>query len=143
VKLEDERRALAAFVSKFDALGLGGLAGDVTATPPSKLRAPLPSAGGAHRIFAERQQNRITSLALPSIEDVSPARLDLGRAFIAEPSLLLEEKLEEVHEVWTGKDDLSFDLATAALQPTKPGSKPTEDTVGRDVFGAKENIPVM
>lgn len=41
MKLEEERRALAAFVSKFDSLGLGAL------TSSSKLRLRKPSAAAA------------------------------------------------------------------------------------------------
>jgi centromeric protein E len=135
-QLEDERRALAAFVSKFDALGLGGLMAEVASTPPSKLRAPMPSTGGAQRIFDERQHSRIGSLTLPSIEDASPARPEMGRAFVAQPSLLMEERLDEVQGDWTGVDDISFDLASkwAAI-------KAADDMAGRDVFGSRENLP--
>ncbi|KAJ2924618.1 hypothetical protein H1R20_g12471, partial [Candolleomyces eurysporus] len=45
MKLEVERQALASFVSKFDSLG------------PSKMsNLPMPTPGGAHAAFAERQQ---------------------------------------------------------------------------------------
>ncbi|KAF8988526.1 kinesin motor domain-containing protein [Cyathus striatus] len=52
-QLEEERRALAAFVSKFDALGLG-----LGAASVSKLQPPKPIPGGAAIAFSERQQTR-------------------------------------------------------------------------------------
>jgi len=53
IKLEEERRALAAFVSKFDSLGF------------SKIKPPKPTSGGAAAAFAERKQNK-------ALEDDSP-----------------------------------------------------------------------
>jgi centromeric protein E len=57
VKLEEERRALAAFVTKFDSLGLG-------LTLPSKLQPPKPTLGGALTAYAERRQSKLTSSSL-------------------------------------------------------------------------------
>jgi len=74
VKLENERQALAAFVSKFDALGLGGLG--LPSIPVSSLltttpfNPPKPTPGGANAIFAERQENR---LVVDPLEQMSPA----------------------------------------------------------------------
>ncbi|KAF8660905.1 hypothetical protein AX16_001533 [Volvariella volvacea WC 439] len=53
-RLEDERRALAAFVSKFDSLSFSSPPSSTT----SKLQPPLPTPGGAAAAFAERQQQR-------------------------------------------------------------------------------------
>ena len=52
VKLEDERQALAAFVKKFEPLGLGGPVFPVS----SKLQPPLPAPEGA------AQKNRTSTL---------------------------------------------------------------------------------
>jgi len=58
LKLEEERRALAAFVSKFDSLGLG------LTLPSSKLQLPKPTPGGAMTAYAERRQSRSFSSSL-------------------------------------------------------------------------------
>lgn len=124
ITLENERRALAAFVSKFDSLGLGGLA-DVAATPPSKLRAPMPSAGGANRVFGERQRNRAPAYGLASIEDEGES--PMPDRYIGQTSLLMEQALEPD---WTGADDLSFDVDSPFLRSSSPRS-------------AKENLPAF
>ena len=76
-KLEGERRALAAFVSKFDSLGLGS----DTSEPLSKIvKPPMPSPGGAMTAYGRRQSRRsFTGLSvytngvsrLPRISDVT------------------------------------------------------------------------
>ena len=72
VKLENERQALAAFVSKFDVLGLGGLG--LPPIPVSSLSTstpfnpPKPTPGGAGAIFAERQKNRLIVGAWDSLK---------------------------------------------------------------------------
>ncbi|KAJ8073923.1 Kinesin-like protein kip2 [Marasmius tenuissimus] len=67
IKLEDERRALAAFVSKFDSLGLGfTLPASSASTTPTRRTSiastsivpPMPSPGGAAKAFAERKHLR-------------------------------------------------------------------------------------
>jgi len=113
IKLEEERRALAAFVSKFDSLGLGGLA-------PSKLKLPMPIVGGATTAFAERQQNKV-------LEDDSPVKIELGRVK-GHPSLL--EQMPE--EEWSMVGDMSFDE-----KDFRAGSRFRT----RDVVGGKENTP--
>ena len=66
-KLEEERRALAAFVSKFDALGLGG-----GSNLASKLKPPKPVIRGATTAFTERQQSRVANLvSISSIKEES------------------------------------------------------------------------
>jgi len=55
---------LAAFISKFDSLGLGGLA-------PSKLKPFMPTPGGVTTAFAERQQNM----------DDLPIKMEIFRSF--------------------------------------------------------------
>jgi hypothetical protein len=89
MKLEDERRALQAFVSKIDALGLG-------APPPSRQSSKVFGDGGA--------RNRTPLGApptLPTIADESS-----GERVAGAPSLLLEETAPAVDE-WPG-DEASF-----------------------------------
>src|ERR1700742_1725972 len=61
VELENERQALAAFVSKFDVFGLGTRQGlvEVPTHPSSStlFNPPKPTPGGTNTIFAERQKN--------------------------------------------------------------------------------------
>ncbi|KAF9483551.1 kinesin-domain-containing protein [Pholiota conissans] len=116
--LEEERRALAAFVSKFDSLGLS------LSAPPSKLRPPMPTPGGAMTAYERRQSRPFSSNAarLPRISDVtvtqdftgvsqdltgfsesSPMRFD-RTAVRSEPSLFDQAMLEEM-----GSVDVSFD----------------------------------
>ena len=113
MKLEEERQALAAFVSKFDALGPGSLA-----VPQTKL--PPPPTGS---IFTQRHQHRLHSLD-PIVED-SPIRMSgIG------PSLLEEE--------WDGAEDLSFEIERLGkginLLPSPHGP-------AREILGDKENVP--
>ncbi|TFK26830.1 kinesin-domain-containing protein [Coprinopsis marcescibilis] len=80
VKMEGERQALAAFVSKFDSLGLnlGGMAGNGGAGVPSKLQPPLPSQGGAAAAYAAKQQARLSAIGNSSFASyiLSPRRTD-------------------------------------------------------------------
>ena len=98
MKLEEERQALAAFVKKFDALGLGGLS-----LPPTKLNPPMPTPGGAAAVFAERQRNRLlameTSMATVAEAD-SPLRVTISTT---EPSLLEEN--------WDALEDISVEMS--------------------------------
>jgi centromeric protein E len=122
MKLEEERQALAAFVQKFDALGLGG----GLALPPTKLNPPMPTPGGAAAVFAERQRNRLLAMgdadySMATVaETESPIRVSIN-ATSAEPSLLEEQ--------WDALDDVSFE--------TEKGSK----FAPSPVMG-KENLPV-
>lgn len=123
MKLEEERQALAAFVKKFDALGLGGLG---LSLPPTKLNPPLPTPGGAAAVFAERQRNRMlgmleADLAMSTVPETdSPMRMGVVPV---EPSLLEEQ--------WDSLDDVSFDAS-----PTKAPLSPVRPTHG------KENAPI-
>ncbi|KDQ51297.1 hypothetical protein JAAARDRAFT_41369 [Jaapia argillacea MUCL 33604] len=125
-KLEEERKALAAFVTKFDALGLGT---DIPIPPPSRLKTQMLAPGGAHQIFAERQQRHKSTtpstLALASIPDDSPVRFGVAAVEVGcQPSLL--------EEAWEGVgDDVSFEI----------GSGKGGVVVGREVLGEKENLP--
>ena len=114
IKLEEERRALVAFVSKFDSLGLGAMA-------PSKLRPPMPSVGGAPAAFTERQQNK-------GAEDFSPVKIEMSRVK-GHPSLLDQMPEDE----WSMVEDKSFDE-----KDFKAGMKLRP----KNVLGQKENMPV-
>lgn len=123
MKLEVERQALASFVSKFDSLA------------PSKIsNLPMPTPGGAHAAFAERQQakqarvtaidsgsfasylfsNRKTTTATTAsdslqnsnaiLEQESPVRL--SDSMKNQPSLL-EQAMPE--EDFATMSDMSFD----------------------------------
>ena len=127
-KLEEERQALAAFVKKFDSLGLGGPV------------MPMPAPGGAAAIFAQRQKSKVNALKAehvmaPVAESESPIRLGGEHA---QPSLLEEE--------WDGGEDVSIELEKTALSISPPKSplisrKGAQSPV-REVLGQKENVPV-
>ncbi|KAH9851824.1 kinesin-domain-containing protein [Lenzites betulinus] len=135
MKLEEERQALAAFVKKFDQLGLGGLV--APPLPPAKFNPPMPTPGGAAAVFAQRQKTRVSTLKseptmAPLAETESPVRLG-G----VEPSLLEEE--------WDGAmDDMSIELEKAGLSPGKSGlaSRKLSQSPVREVLSQKENVPV-
>ncbi|TCD70868.1 Kinesin-like protein kip2 [Steccherinum ochraceum] len=126
LKLEEERQALAAFVKKFDALGLGSS----IVLPPTKLKPPMPNPGGAAAVFAERhqRQNKNLSLELDPVAEASPVRFT---AAAAEPSLLEEQ--------WDGLDETSFEIVEKLLSDKSTRSSPSSPL--REVFAAKENVP--
>lgn len=125
--LEEERRALAAFVSKFDALGLGG-----GANLTSKLKPAKPTTGGATAVFAERQQNRAANLvSITSIKEESPIRMDIKN----HPSLLEQTPEDD----WSMMEDASFEVEAGKLK--NAGSRRAESPL-KDVLGRKENIPL-
>ncbi len=129
MKLEEERQALAAFVKRFDALGLG----NSLPLPKTKLNPPLPTPGGAAAVFAERQRSRLVSsdTELSSVKEAdSPLRIGCG----VEPSLLEEE--------WDAVNEISFETEKAPVSPTKNVVMKGPQSPTREVFGEKENIPV-
>jgi centromeric protein E len=81
---------LAAFVSKFDSLGLGAMA-------PSKLRLPMPSVGGTLAAFTERRQNT-------DAEDYSPTKIEMS---CVTGHLSLLDQMPE--DEWSMIEDMSFD----------------------------------
>ena len=95
MKLEEERQALAAFVKKFDSLGLS----TSLALPPTKLNPPMPTPGGAAAVFAERQRNRLSmsEFSMSTVAE-SPIRVNMETAG---PSLLEEQ--------WDALEDVSFE----------------------------------
>ncbi|KAI0372260.1 kinesin-domain-containing protein [Pilatotrama ljubarskyi] len=139
IKLEEERQALAAFVKKFDQLGLGGLG--TPPLPPTKFNPPMPTPGGAAAVFAQRR-SRVTALKseptmAPLTETESPVRL--GGLGVAEPSLL-EEEWDDV----LAEHDVSIELEKKGMSPTKSGlaSRKLSQSPVREVLSQKENVPV-
>ncbi|KAJ6585001.1 P-loop containing nucleoside triphosphate hydrolase protein [Mycena capillaripes] len=154
LQLEEERRALAAFVSKFDSLGLGLLS---AASSPVKV---MPSPGGASAAFAGRRETRQQQqqVAMPNTGetsvDSSPIRMSLDLSmtgqFGAHPSLL-----EQIEEDWTSIADVSFeaeagkdDAASGWGSRVRKGlrvvsGKGASPLSSREIFGvsAKENLP--
>jgi centromeric protein E len=139
VTLEEERRALAAFVSKFDSLGLG-----LTMPPSSKLNLPMPTPGSAAVTYAERRGGlkAVITKSAPSealSETSSPMRFEIHQnMFKAHPSLL--EQMPE--EEWS---DVSFDMGDAPEKPVGGGKGPFAPRKGtqspvREILGDKENI---
>ncbi|KAF7299577.1 Kinesin-like protein [Mycena chlorophos] len=100
IQLEEERKALAAFVSKFDSLGLGLLS---ASSSPVKV---MPSPGGASAAYASRKENRLMqSPSHGGHEDASPIRMSLDLSMTkAHPSLL-----EQMPEEDSGWGDVSFE----------------------------------
>ncbi len=137
MKLEEERQALAAFVKKFDQLGLGGLV--APPLPPTKFNPPMPTPGGAAAVFAQRQLSRISMLKsepplAPLAETESPIRLG---GIAAEPSLM-EEQWEDIIA------DVSIEMEKTGMSPTKSGfvSRKLSQSPVREVLSQKENVPV-
>ncbi|KIK97936.1 hypothetical protein PAXRUDRAFT_824436 [Paxillus rubicundulus Ve08.2h10] len=126
--LEDERRALAAFVSKFDSLGLGG--GNMLSS--SKPVPPLPSSSmRAKPTFGSRVGNGGLGIVIEETE--SPMRIDLKN----QPSLLAQTPEEE----WSLMDDVSFDIEVGKAKVGGVVTKRAESPL-KEVLARKENIPV-
>ncbi|KAF7365202.1 Kinesin-like protein [Mycena venus] len=146
LQLEEERRALAAFVSKFDSLGLGLLS---ASSSPVKV---MPSPGGASASYSGRREARQQQVAAQNTGDTSvdssPIRMSLDLSmnakFGAHASLL--EQMPE--EDWTELDDVSFEAE--AGRDSKWSSRVGKGLrvasgkfSSREIFGvsAKENLP--
>lgn len=97
IKLEGERRALAAFVSKFDSLGLG-----LSASTPKVVTSSLPPTPAR---LSRRMTGRLSDIG--NAPDGSPLKL------MAQPSLL--DQMPE--EAWNMdmSMDMSFELDMGAL----------------------------
>ena len=119
LQLEDERRALAAFVTKFDSLTSG-----LSSTSLSGLSNTPPA-----------RTSKLTLARLPPIVE-SPLRMDLR----AEPSLL--------EEMWDGGmafEDDSFDADRAMTASSPKRAQHLGKGVNspnRGVLGGKENLPL-
>ncbi|KAI0032797.1 P-loop containing nucleoside triphosphate hydrolase protein [Vararia minispora EC-137] len=121
-QLEEERRVLAAFVSKFDSLTSGGIG----------VGPIVPRSSGPAASFNQRQKRG--GSALGTIDETnSPVKIDMSRGG-AEPSLL-EEQMQ-----WDGMiDDESFELVDKTPAKTRRAPSPVKDVLAR---GRKENLPV-
>lgn len=146
--MEEERRALAAFVNKFDALGLG------LALPPSKLKLPMPTPGGASAAFAERQLSRekqsYASQILPKTnEEQESSPMRIFDSVKTHQSLLEQVMLDE--------GEMSFDmelevermlipnegrLLTLPMseKPLMASLRKGADSPAREILGDKENL---
>ncbi|KAA1474778.1 kinesin-domain-containing protein [Dentipellis sp. KUC8613] len=129
IQLEEERRALAAFVMKFDSLTSGLSTGP--GIPASSFHMPTP--GGAAAAFAERQRNRVAAASsLPVVEETESPVLNRLKV---EPSLL-EEK-------WDGMDEESFEIVErmqgSPIVPKRAGLSRRPESPLR---GGKENLPL-
>ncbi|KAJ7505309.1 kinesin-domain-containing protein [Mycena galericulata] len=126
VQLEDERRALAAFVSKFDSLGLGLLS---AASSPVKV---MPSPGGASAAFASRREARQQQHTAGDLSaGSSPVRMSLDTDFagkLGAHASLLEQMPEED---WSALGDVSFETEGKSLNRSS-----------REILGVsgKENV---
>ncbi|KAJ3732595.1 P-loop containing nucleoside triphosphate hydrolase protein [Lentinula guzmanii] len=136
-KLEDERRALAAFVSKFDSLGMG------STLPPSNASTPMSSPAG-------RRRSSVSNFGDPTTSSTSsPLRLPEGLMYAGVPSLL--EQMPE--EAWV-LGDVSFDdesISVAGTEEKVPsvaggmkghvkGSGTVRFATSPDIIGGKENV---
>ncbi|KIJ17540.1 hypothetical protein PAXINDRAFT_73078 [Paxillus involutus ATCC 200175] len=126
--LEDERRALAAFVSKFDSLGLGG--GNMLSS--SKPVSSLPSSSvRAKSTFGSRVGKGGLGIVVEETE--SPIRIELKN----QPSLLEQTPEDE----WSLMDDVSFEIEVGKTKVGGVITKRAESPL-KEVFASKENIPV-
>jgi len=119
-QLEEERRVLAAFVSRFDSLTSSGMA----------VGSSLPRPAGPVASF---QRQKRSSHSLGTITETnSPLKMEIS-ASATEPSLL-EEQLQ-----WDGSmiDDESFEIVDKSPVKLRRAQSPA-----KDVFGRKENLPV-
>ena len=128
VKLEEERRALAAFVSKFDALGLG--AGSLL--PASAVSGSAPAPMGPGRVKSYLSKIGLGGLGVVAEETESPMRIDLKN----QPSLLDQTPEEE----WSLMEDVSFEMeiGRGRLVNGRRAETPLKEVLN----GRKENIPV-
>ncbi len=137
-KLEDERRALAAFVSKFDSLGLG-----LTLPPSSSgsLRTPTksgivsaktsPFADRKKRLPLDGKENTSSSEIEMSV-DLSPMKMD----WKGQQQLMMEQLPEET------SFDVSFDCERLGAADDGRTPRKSVQTLAREVFGGRENTIV-
>ncbi|KAJ4468831.1 P-loop containing nucleoside triphosphate hydrolase protein [Lentinula aciculospora] len=144
-KLEEERRALAAFVSKFDSLGMG------STIPASNMSTPVSSPAGRRRssVAAGSISIQLTGFGDPTSSSTSPLRLPEGHIYAGVPSLL--EQMPE--EAWV-LGDVSFDDESMSMAGTEEkvpsvaggmkghvkGSGTVRFATSVDILGGKENV---
>ncbi|KAF9222920.1 kinesin-domain-containing protein [Gyrodon lividus] len=127
--LEEERRALAAFVNKFDSLGLGS---------GVMLSSSTPSVSSSSVRTKSKFGSRVgkTGLGVVAEETESPMRIDLKN----QPSLLEQTPEEE----WSLMDDVSFEIEVGKGKDIGAGRVITKraESPLKEVLASKENIPV-
>ena len=155
VKLENKRQALAAFVSKSDALGLGGLGLPPIPVPSLSTSAPFnpskPTPGGAGMIFAERKKNRLDVSAWDTLKITDTNE---PGANVAELPLQVSTKAKEenqpslLEEEWKGAGMHAEDfepetmMSSVALKEKRGLFLKMIGAEVKDVFGmGKENVP--
>lgn len=159
LKLENERQALAAFVSKFDALGLGGLGLPPISTSSMSMSAPFnppkPTPGGANAIFVERQKNRsvvnpLESLKITEANEPGPNSNVTESPLRPSTKVKLENQPSLLEEEWEGVSMHAEDFeAETLITPIVPLKEERRTSIFKmigaevkDVFGAgKENVP--
>ncbi|KAJ3811682.1 P-loop containing nucleoside triphosphate hydrolase protein [Lentinula aff. lateritia] len=152
-KLEDERRALAAFVSKFDSLGMGtSLTSATSATSLSSVVASAPKPGlPTEEGDISIQITGVGNFGDPNLSSsaLSPLRLPEGHIYAGVPSLL--EQMPE--EAWV-LGDVSFDDESISMAGTEEkvpsvaggmkshvkGSGTVRFSTSVDIMGGKENV---
>ncbi|KAI9568450.1 P-loop containing nucleoside triphosphate hydrolase protein [Boletus coccyginus] len=130
VKLEEERRALAAFVGKFDALGLG--AGSLLAPSSLSVSGSASASMGSGRARSYLSKIGSGGLGVVAEETESPMRIDLKN----QPSLLDQTPEEE----WSLMEDVSFEMEVSGKGKLVSGKR--AESVLKDILGRKENVPV-
>lgn len=131
-KLEDERRALAAFVSKFDSLGLG-----MTLPPSSSGTLRTPTKFGLTPVksspFGDRKKRQpfdgkenTSSSEIEMSVDLSPMKVE----WKGQQQLTMEQLPEETL-------DVSFDCER--LGPSEGRTPRKGQSTAREVFGGREN----
>ena len=126
IRLEEERKALTAFVSKFDTLG--------TSQVPARLRQPIRIPSGASA-YSQRRK-RSYSLGLDSIsEQNSPSPIKFRDDFNEHVSLL-DQSPDDLDDLDAADASFELKVIDASLEKVKPS------TTGRPVLAAKENVPL-
>ncbi|KAK2462674.1 hypothetical protein APHAL10511_005290 [Amanita phalloides] len=132
-KLEDERRALATFVSKFDSLGLGLTLplSSASSMSPSALRAqtkcntPTKTSPLIDRKKKQLEKENTSSSELEIVGDCSPIKIE----WKGQQQLMMEQIPEQP---W----DVSFDYGATERGQT---SRRDAQSPARGVLGGKEN----
>ncbi|KAG6816391.1 hypothetical protein H0H87_006540 [Tephrocybe sp. NHM501043] len=155
ITLEEERRALAAFVSKFDSVGMG-LILPSSSLAMSKVRPPMPSPGGATAAFRANQAAKLIATPTTDSSDMlaslveSPIRMDMtggGLKLKSQSQLLLEQMPEEWSDVSFEQHDpiellaekdkgKIFGFGIGGEAAARKGAK----SPVREVLGDKENL---
>ena len=115
-KLEEERRALVGFVTRFDSLGLGGPGAALP--PPSRLPAPMSIFAPRVATLVEENEDEESADEEGEVEGMlSPVKIDLDASAMQAGSLL-EEEWSVVGDGFDG--DISFEYP-AKLRMGEPG----------------------